>query len=229
MSDYTPATNFTAKDNLITGNPSKLIKGSEIQAELNALAAAIASKSDITYVDAQILIVNALIASTAFSTALPSQPGNAGKYVTTDGTNASWEAIDLSTLTAPTINGGTLNDATINGPSYSRDDDGTISGGTWPIDYANGPLIKATAGAAITSITISNWPASGTLGHLKLMLLPAGFSITFPTWTWTKSDLTTTTTFADLSLTLPSGSTPVFFDLFTIDGGTTVYAFVARN
>ena len=32
----------------------------------------------------------AFVASTALSTALPGQPGNAGKFTTTDGTNASW-------------------------------------------------------------------------------------------------------------------------------------------
>jgi hypothetical protein len=32
----------------------------------------------------------AFVMSTAFSAALPAQTGNAGKFVTTDGTNASW-------------------------------------------------------------------------------------------------------------------------------------------
>lgn len=35
----------------------------------------------------------ALVASTAFVAALPGQTGNAGKFVTTDGENASWTAI----------------------------------------------------------------------------------------------------------------------------------------
>lgn len=46
MSDYTKATDFTAKDALATGNASKLIKGSEIDAELDAIATAISSKAD---------------------------------------------------------------------------------------------------------------------------------------------------------------------------------------
>ncbi len=32
----------------------------------------------------------AFVAAQAFNTALPAQAGNAGKFVTTDGTNASW-------------------------------------------------------------------------------------------------------------------------------------------
>lgn len=35
----------------------------------------------------------AFVGATAFNSALPSQTGNSGKYVTTDGTNASWGAI----------------------------------------------------------------------------------------------------------------------------------------
>lgn len=46
MSDYTKATNFTAKDALPAGNSSKVVKGSELDTEFTAIAAAIASKSD---------------------------------------------------------------------------------------------------------------------------------------------------------------------------------------
>lgn len=55
-----------------------------------------------TYVDAQIL-------AASLSAELPSQAGNAGKYITTDGTNASWAAISLSSIsgTLAAANGGT--------------------------------------------------------------------------------------------------------------------------
>ena len=48
MSNYTLSTDFTAKDSLISGNPSKLVKGSEISTEFNAVATAISSKVDKT-------------------------------------------------------------------------------------------------------------------------------------------------------------------------------------
>jgi hypothetical protein len=47
MSDYIKATNFATKDSLSTGNPNKIIKGTEIDTEFNAIASAVASKSDI--------------------------------------------------------------------------------------------------------------------------------------------------------------------------------------
>ena len=46
MSQYTKATNFASKDALSTGNPAKVIKGTEIDAEYTAIASAISSKAD---------------------------------------------------------------------------------------------------------------------------------------------------------------------------------------
>ena len=46
MSNYTKATNFASKDSLSTGNPAKIIKGTEIDAEFTAIASAISSKAD---------------------------------------------------------------------------------------------------------------------------------------------------------------------------------------
>jgi len=47
MTDYTKTTNFAAKDNLVSGNPAKVVKGSEIDTEYNNIAVAIATKSNI--------------------------------------------------------------------------------------------------------------------------------------------------------------------------------------
>jgi microcystin-dependent protein len=46
MSNYTKATNFTAKDGLPAGNSSKVVKGVELDTEFTAIAAAVASKAD---------------------------------------------------------------------------------------------------------------------------------------------------------------------------------------
>jgi len=47
VSNYTKATNFATKDSLNTGNPSKIVKGTEIDTEFNAISSAIASKADL--------------------------------------------------------------------------------------------------------------------------------------------------------------------------------------
>ena len=46
MTDYTKTTDFAAKDALSTGNPSKIVKGTEIDDELVAISGAVASKAD---------------------------------------------------------------------------------------------------------------------------------------------------------------------------------------
>jgi hypothetical protein len=46
VSNYTKATNFTAKDALPAGNSSKVVKGAELDTEFTAIAAAITSKAD---------------------------------------------------------------------------------------------------------------------------------------------------------------------------------------
>jgi hypothetical protein len=46
MSNYTKATNFATKDTLPTGDAGKIVKGTEIDNELNAIASAVSSKAD---------------------------------------------------------------------------------------------------------------------------------------------------------------------------------------
>ena len=48
MSDYTKSTNFATKDNLSSGNPLKIVKGTEIDTEFNNIQTAIATKADLT-------------------------------------------------------------------------------------------------------------------------------------------------------------------------------------
>jgi hypothetical protein len=47
MSNYTKTTDFAAKDSLASGNPAKVIKGSEHDTEYNNIATAVSSKADL--------------------------------------------------------------------------------------------------------------------------------------------------------------------------------------
>lgn len=47
MANYTVTTNFTTKDSLASGNPAKVIKGTEFSTEYNNIATAIATKADL--------------------------------------------------------------------------------------------------------------------------------------------------------------------------------------
>lgn len=48
MSNYTKATNFASKDSLLTGNPLKIVKGTELDNEFNAISTAVSTKLDTT-------------------------------------------------------------------------------------------------------------------------------------------------------------------------------------
>jgi hypothetical protein len=47
VSNYTKSTDFAVKDGLSSGNPAKLVKGTELNTEFNNIVSAIASKADI--------------------------------------------------------------------------------------------------------------------------------------------------------------------------------------
>jgi photosystem II stability/assembly factor-like uncharacterized protein len=47
MSNYTKLTNFAAKDAMVSGNPAKVIKGTEVGAEFDAIAVAVNSKANL--------------------------------------------------------------------------------------------------------------------------------------------------------------------------------------
>ena len=124
MSNYTKTVNFASKDNLSPGNPLKIVKGTEIDTEYNNIATAVATKTDnasanitggsitgITDLAVADGGTGASTATAALNNLLPSQTGNANKYLQTDGTNATWDAVSLSTSditgTLPVANGGT--------------------------------------------------------------------------------------------------------------------------
>jgi hypothetical protein len=124
MSNYTKTTNFATKDNLSPGNPLKIVKGTEIDTEFNNIATAVATKTDnsaanitggsitgITDLAVADGGTGASTATAALNNLLPSQTSNANKYLQTDGTNATWDAVSLSTAditgTLGVANGGT--------------------------------------------------------------------------------------------------------------------------
>jgi hypothetical protein len=46
MSNYSKTTNFAVKDTLASGNPAKIIKGSEINSEFDNIQTSMATKAD---------------------------------------------------------------------------------------------------------------------------------------------------------------------------------------
>ena len=108
MSNYVKATNFTAKDSLPSGNSGKIVKGSEIDTELTAVASAISSKADTnspaltgtpTAPTAAALTNTTQIATTAY---VRTEITNLGTIGTMAAQNASSVAITGGTITGIT-------------------------------------------------------------------------------------------------------------------------------
>jgi len=169
MSNYTKTTNFASKDNLSPGNPLKIVKGTEIDTEFNNIQTAVGTKTDNsaaaitggTIVGITDLAVadggtGASTAAGALNNLLPSQTSAANKYLQSDGTNASWDAVSLSTSditgTLPVANGGT---------------GVTSSTGTGAVVLSNSPTLVTPA---------LGTPASGTATNLTGLPISTGVS-----------------------------------------------------
>ena len=169
MSNYTKTTNFATKDNLSPGNPLKIVKGAEIDTEYNNISTAIATKTDnasanitggtITGITDLAIAdggTGASTATAALNNLLPSQTSAANKYLQSDGTNASWDAVSLSTSditgTLPVANGGT---------------GVTSSTGTGNVVLSNSPTLVTPA---------LGTPASGVATNLTGLPISTGVS-----------------------------------------------------
>ena len=80
---------------------------------------------------------------------------------------------------------------------------------------------KLTVGGALT-VAFSGWPASGNYGEVEVQLVNGGVNVTWPTIRWLLGDGTTSTTFANMGVTL-SGAGSNWVVIWSTDGGTTLY------
>lgn len=142
MSNYTKFTNFTVKDSLASGNPSKVIKGAEFDTEFDAIAAAIATKAEVTAFDATnasnlttglaaIVVGGTNSTSTPVAGAVPYGTGSAyaftdpptaaNQVLTSTGTNTEPVWVDPNSLiTFPSGGGGgTVSSRTVAPPVLS--------------------------------------------------------------------------------------------------------------
>lgn len=105
MSNYVKATNFATKDTLPTGDSNKIVKGTELDNEFNALAGAISSKADI----ASPTFTGTPAAPTATAGSNTTQIANTA-YVRTEINTATGSLGTMSTqnASAVAITGGTV-------------------------------------------------------------------------------------------------------------------------
>lgn len=161
------------------------------QAELNLLqgVTALATQQDID--------------DAVFSATLPAQSGNAGKFLTTDGTAASFASIDGR-----------------GDPVLGKGNSGTTA---QVINYANGEGQTLTATGSF-SLSATGFPAGRFAGVMLKLINGGAYALSSTGITWKKADGTETTTFASAGYTLQSAGSN--FILLMSYGDGTIYGLV---
>ena len=153
------ASNITATSNsTLTTLSSLSLPGSQVTGNISGNAA------NVTGV---VAIANGgtgqTTANAAFNALVPSQTGNSGKFLTTDGTNTSWATNPLGTVTSVAVSGGTTGLTTSGGPITTS---GTIT--------LAGTLATTNGGTGLTSFT-----ANGVMYASSTSALTTGSALTF--------------------------------------------------
>lgn len=168
MSDYVKSTNFAIKDGLVTTDPAKIVKGTELDNEFNALSNAIASKANTN----SPALTGTPTAPTATTGSNTNQLANTA-YVAQEITALALGNMSTQAKSAVEITGGTMNGVT-----------GTNSGMTVGTATNAGNASTVTNGVYTTNFTGSNQSLGGS-GYQKL---PGGLIIQWGQYNSTISD-----------------------------------------
>jgi len=177
MSDYTKSTNFATKDNLSSGNPLKIVKGTEIDTEFNNIQTAVATKADLaspTFTGTVTIPTVAISAGTISGiTDLAIADGGTGASTAANartnlglviGTNVqAWDA-DLDTWATKTAPSGTV---------VGTSDTQTLTNKTLTSPSISSPTLSGTVTLSSSLITTGTSVASTSGGNINFTSIPS--------------------------------------------------------
>lgn len=158
MSDYTKSTDFASKDNLSSGNPLKIVKGTEIDTEFNNIATAIATKFDSSGIPNGTVITNPTINNYTEGVVAIGTVTSSNTLALTNGTvqTATLTASTACTFTMPTATAGKSFVLLLKQAATTGGGSATFTGVKWNVLGA--PTITTTAG----KMDILTFVADGT-------------------------------------------------------------------
>lgn len=164
MSNYTQSTNFATKDSLPSGDPLKIVKGTEINTEFANIAIAVATKADLISPTFTTPVLGTPTSGTLTNcTGLPVSTGVAGL-----GTGvATALAANVGSSGAPVVNGGALGT-----PSSGTLTNATglplTTGVTGTLPIANGGTNATTASDARTNLGLGTLATLSAVGASQI-------------------------------------------------------------